>query len=94
MIDGRVHHDAPDPALEGTLPVEPVHAPEDLDEAILKDVLRLVGVLGVAQAYGQHLPVEGLVDLLLTASVPGETSIDELHRDRIHGNLHTTPCGA
>jgi hypothetical protein len=74
-VDAGMHHDLPDPSLQGSYILELSYLSEYLDESFLKHVLCILPMFCIAVAYRKHSGAEAPVKLLLADGIPSDASL-------------------
>jgi hypothetical protein len=69
MIDAGVNDDPKDPAFQRAAIFILVNLTENLDEALLKHILRILPCLCITITYGKHLGTEPMVQFLLRRGI-------------------------
>src|SRR5687768_12675384 len=76
MLDRRVDKNPSYPAFKGTLGPETVQIFKDLHKPVLKQILRVFGIISIPKAHCVHLSCKTVVKLLLHLPVALDTSLD------------------
>ena len=75
--DGRIDHNPPHPPLEREILSVTLDVLEDLDEAVLQDILSVLPAVGMAQGCGKELATETGIHLALRSGFLCLALLDE-----------------